>query len=125
MSERTDADKLAERIVDRDFLVGPDDVKMLARQLLRRREVIDRLENRLMEMSDNTLDLINANRDSILRIHEDGVRRIGKVLRKTRTERGIEALGACDVQLVCRILDAINSFHPMHGESWSGWPEGT
>jgi hypothetical protein len=121
MSERTDADKLAHRLLDEPFfwvcpLADPDDdLRMLSRQLLRRREVIERLEKRLMELSDDTADLINANRDTILRITEEGLRRVERLL--------LRHGGIPDVTKALLVIEAVNMFHPMHGESWCGWPK--
>lgn len=115
MSERTDADKLARRLLDEPNADPDDDLRMLSRQLLRRGEVIERLEKRLGEMCDGTADLVNANRDTILRIHEEGLRRIRKLL-----ECGNPAQY---IALMLKIIEAVNTFHPMHGESWSGWPQ--
>lgn len=109
MSERTDADRLAKRLLDEPDADPDDDLRMLSRQLLRRREVITRLEKRVASQCNGTLDLINANREAILRVHEEGLRRIRLVLNDARK---IEA-----------IIHAVNLFHPMHEESWSGWPE--
>src|SRR5437870_182814 len=78
MGERADTDKLAERLLDEPNADPDDDLRMLSRQLLRRREKIERLEKRLAEISDNTLDLINANRDTILQIHEQGLQKLKK-----------------------------------------------
>lgn len=119
MSERSDCDRLADKLLDEPNADPDDDLRMLSRQLLRRREVIERLEKRLVEMSDNTLDLVHANRDSMLRIAEEALRRISVVVKKARDG----TTGVCDYQFIYRILEAANTFHPMHGESWKGWPE--
>lgn len=113
MSERTDADKLAERLLNEPYADPDDDLRMLSRQLLRRREVIERLEKTLGEQQDSTRDMIHANRDTILRIHEEGVRRIQRV-----AGRG------GDSTLILAIIEAVIRFHPMHGENFS-WPAGT
>lgn len=114
MSERADADRLAERLLNEPNADPDDDLRILARQLLRRREVIERLEKRLAKMSDDTLDLINANRDAILRIAEEGLRRVRKLL---------DSDDAAAKRLAIKTIEAVNTFHPMHGESWGGWPE--
>ena len=95
-----------------------DDLRLLARQLLRRRDVIDKLEKELVRRSDDTLDLINANRDIILRIHEEGLAKISKLLIGGGNQHDAEKLVH-----IGKILHAISVFHPMHGESWIGWPE--
>jgi hypothetical protein len=61
---------------------------------------------------DPYADLIAANRDEILRVHQEAVSCCRRCLR-----RG-------DVELALQILHALNLFHPMHGESWRGFPEG-
>ena len=58
-------------------------------------------------------DLIQANRDELLRKHEEAVQRVRK-----RLESG-------DTRGALAVLDALRLFHPMHCESWCGWPEGT
>jgi hypothetical protein len=58
---------------------------------------------------DPTDDLIHANRDALLDVFQEGVRRAGK------------ALANGDADLAQRILQAANGFHPMHAESFS-WP---
>ena len=122
MSERTDADNIAEGLCNdpiplNPYLISRDVVLMLARQLLRRREIIERLENRLEESLDPTADLINANRDAILKIYEEGIRRIGKLVTHQGNRSDSEKMLSID-----KILHAVNTFHPMHGESFS-WPE--
>jgi hypothetical protein len=118
MSERTEADKLARRLLDETGVDPDDELRMLSRQLLRRGEVVDRLQNHLGEIQDGTRDLINANRDMILEIHQEGFRLIKNQLSQIS--------GNADrVRLIEKIFHAIDSFHPMHGESWVGWPEGS
>ncbi len=135
MSERTDTDKLAERLLSDDgSSIFPDDsLKILSRQLLRRREVIERMEKHLAEMQDPTLDMIHANRDAILRIHDEGLSRVRKKLEYLAT-----SLAQSDspppivikdleehARLALKIIAAAMEFHPMHGESWSSWPPGS
>ncbi len=131
MSERTDAIHLANKLLEEPNTDPDDDLRMLSRQLLRRCETIDRLEKHLAALQDSTLDMINANRDTILRIHEDGLRRLTK-----QCEILYISLSQSDspppivikdlreqARLALKIIEAINTFHPMHGESWIGWPE--
>lgn len=113
MGERTESLKLAERLLNEPNCDPDDDLRVLSRQLIRRAEVIARLEKALQEAQDPHGDLVNANRDVILRFHEDAVRRIRKCLR-----RG-------DVPTALLVIERLNQFHPMHGESWKGWPEGS
>lgn len=64
-------------------------------------------------------DLIAANRDEMLKMHEEAVRRLRACL---------DPVTICpdpQVRMAIRILDALRLFHPMHGESWQGWPEGS
>lgn len=58
-------------------------------------------------------DLVNANRDTILRITEKGLRRV------------VRCLKAGDIPTALKVIEAVNTFHPMHGESWIGWPKGS
>ena len=116
MSERTDADKLANKLLDEPYADPDDDLRMLSRQLLRRREVIERLEKSLVEQQDPTHDLIEANHDTILQMHEEAVRRLREILDPVLV--GAES----QVRQAIAVLDALNQFHPMHGESWCGWP---
>jgi hypothetical protein len=117
MSERTDADKLANRLLDEPNADPDDDLRMLSRQLLRRNEVIDKLKKALVDQQDPTRDMIEANRDSIFRKHEEAVRLIGKVLVGGGNKHDAEKL-----VYIGKVLHALNTFHPMHGESWIGWP---
>jgi hypothetical protein len=54
---------------------------------------------------------VQANRDQKLKIAQEALSRVRR------------ALDQSSVELARRILDAENLFHPMHGESWKGWPE--
>ena len=63
-------------------------------------------------------DLIQANRDTILQMHEEAARRIGKVLVGGGNQHDAEKL-----VYIGKVLHALSVFHPMHGESWCGWPE--
>lgn len=65
---------------------------------------------------DPYADLINANRDEMLRKHEEAVQRVRKCLEPVKNSVG----SAFDA---LKVLDALSLFHPMHGESWKGWPE--
>jgi hypothetical protein len=112
MAEHRDAELLAQRVLERPSADPDDDLALLARQFLRRGEVVAKLKARLAESrGDPMLDMIHANRDAILQITEEGLRRVKKCL-----EMG-------DVPKALRVIEAVNTFHPMHGESWGGWPE--
>ena len=125
MTERQEADALAERLLDVPNADPDDDLRVLSRQLLRRREVIERLEKDLAARCDDTLDMINANRDTILRIHEEGLKRIASIVLESvdKEAKAVNALGAANVMLILKVIEAVQTFHPMHGESWKGWPE--
>ena len=72
-------------------------------------------------MSDPMDDLINANRDELLRMHEEAVRRVRKRLKAALVDTEAWSKGIEDA---LAIFDALSLFHPMHAESWKGWPEG-
>lgn len=111
MNEREEAIRLANKILDRPYDDPDDDLAILSRQLLRSQEVIEKLKADLAASYDPMGDLIQANRDSILRVHEEGLRRVKKCLE------------VCDGAKALKVIEAINTFHPMHCESWGGWPE--
>jgi broad specificity phosphatase PhoE len=135
MSELTDSLKLAQRLLNEPGVDPDDDLRTLSRQLLRRQEVVERLQSELSERYDGTLDLVHANRDSILRIHEEGLRKLAKLVQYVvgsleQSQTGeVPPIVIKDVvshgRVARAVIEAINSFHPMHGESWSGWPEGS
>jgi hypothetical protein len=56
-------------------------------------------------------DLIASNQEAIIHVLREALRRIRA------------ALDAGDVPLARRVIDAAGLYHPMHGESWAGWPE--
>ena len=116
MSERTEAEMLANRVLDRPYADPDDDLAILARQFLRCRETVERQEKALQAVdweAKGYADLVNANRDTILRITEEGLRRV------------VRCLKAGDISTALKVIEAVNTFHPMHGESWIGWPEGS
>jgi hypothetical protein len=118
MSERTDADKLARKLLEEPGADPDDDFRMLARQLLRRKELIGRMEKQIIANLDSTGDLVNANRDIILEKHQEAVRRVRRLLTRV-------PLTTAHMVTAVLVLDALGEFHPMHGESWAGWPEGS
>ena len=65
------------------------------------------------EEYDPYADLIASNQEEILRVHQEAIRRVSRLL-----DRG-------DVALAKMVLFAVNQFHPMHIDSWAGWPEGS
>ena len=122
MSERSDADRLARKLLDESMADPDDDLRMLSRQLLRRGEVITRLEKALSDQQDPTLDMINANRDIILSKHEEAVRLIRGCLKVIDGDKsGMRFVTESQCKRIGAIIDALNQFHPMHGESWCGW----
>lgn len=113
MSEREDAIKLANHLLDVPNVDPDDDLRMLSRQLLRHVEIIEQYKKESANHYDPMKYLIEANRDEILRKHEEAVRRIQRCLK-----RG-------EYDLADKVIEALWKFHPMHCESWCGWPEGT
>jgi uncharacterized protein HemY len=60
---------------------------------------------------DPYADLITANQEAIVRTLREALRRVRA------------ALDAGDVPLARRVIDAADLYHPMHPESFPGWPE--
>ncbi len=114
MSERSDAIKLANELID-DSCASYNEY-LLAKELLRRGEVIDTLTNDLMQLQDPMGDMINANRDSILKKHEEAIQLIANLLQSNIDDSDLE-------DEIRAILKALSQFHPMHDESWQGWPK--
>lgn len=115
MSERTDALKLAHRLLDEPNIDPDDDLRVLARQLVRRTEQLEAMHRKFRELDWEGVamrDMINANRDEMLKKHEEAVSMVQR------------ALSTSDTVTASRVLKALNLFHPMHPESWPGWPEG-
>ncbi len=121
-TELADAIKLANKILDRPSGDPDDELAMLSRQLLRSREIVDKQEAAIKEFYqkeyDPYSDLIEANRGTILRMHEQAAKLIGDVLIGGGTGHESEKL-----VYIGKVLHALSVFHPMHGESWIGWPE--
>jgi prephenate dehydrogenase len=59
---------------------------------------------------DPYADLIASNQEAIIRTLREALRRVRA------------ALDAGDVPLARRVIDAAGLYHPMHPESWAGWP---
>lgn len=126
MSEKTEALNLAERLLNEPNADPDDDLRVLSRQLLRKAELVDRLQKDLGERCDGTLDMIHANRDSILAMHENAIRRIRGCLKRIEADKtGMRFPTEHQCDLIGKIIDALNVFHPMYGESWPGWPQGS
>jgi uncharacterized protein HemY len=60
---------------------------------------------------DPYADLIASNQEEIIRVLREGLCRVRA------------ALDAGDVPLARRVINAASAYHPMHPESWAGWPE--
>lgn len=76
------------------------------------------------EEYDPYADLIEANRDQLLRMHQEAVRRVGACLCRATADDGQLSVWHY-ITVAQKILDALNTYHPMHCESWCGWPEGS
>jgi DnaJ-domain-containing protein 1 len=117
--EQRNAVKVASQIINRPSTNPGDDLALLAQKVVKQDEAIERLEAALVASQDPTRDLITANRDTILEMHEEAVRRIQKALKQGAV---IGTMNSC--VLILMILAALGRFHPMD-ESWDGWPEGS
>lgn len=60
---------------------------------------------------DPYADVIAGNQESIIRVLREALTRIQSALATGR------------YGLARRIIEAANKYHPMHEESWCGWPE--
>jgi hypothetical protein len=60
---------------------------------------------------DPYADLIASNQDEIIRVLREALRRVRA------------ALDTGNVPLAKRVIDAAGLYHPMHPESWTGWPD--
>jgi hypothetical protein len=93
-----------------------------ANELERMQAVIDKQESEIKSHYQNECDpyadLIEANRDAMLKIHEEAVKRIGKVLIGGGDRHDAEKL-----IYIGKVLHALSVFHQMHCETWKGWPE--
>lgn len=76
-------------------------------------------EAKLVSMLDPTADLINANRDIILEKHEEAIQLIANITKPV----GSSAFSYNLATRINSILKALGNFHPMHEESWEGWPK--
>jgi hypothetical protein len=116
MSEFEEAIVLAERILDTPNKDPDDSESMLARQFLRSVE----RERR----GDPTADLIHSNRDAMLEKHEQAVSRVRCCLTEGLADKsGMRYRLERECKTAMAVLDALSLFHPMHCESWKGWPE--
>jgi hypothetical protein len=84
-----------------------------------------RKENAMLrEEHDPYADLIAANRDELLRMHQEAARRVGACLCRATDDSGQLSVWH-HIEVAQAVLDALNTFHPMHAENWCGWPEGS
>ncbi len=127
MSEKEEAVKLANQLLDEPNVDPDDNLRVLSRQLLRARETVERQERALQAVdwnASNERDLIESNRDQILEVHREAVQRVARLLEQsTKSVSWNETTRLICVALL--VLDRLNQFHPMHCESWAGWPEGS
>lgn len=129
LSEREQALALAKKLMDdTDSHPGidpDDDLRLLSRQLLRGQEIIDQMHKNLQEVDWNGMAeraLINANRDQIFEKHKEAIRRVSNLLDRVgglTTEAATKHL----VGTARLVIRSLNLFHPMHTESWCGWPK--
>lgn len=82
-----------------------------------------KLAQRLLDEpnADPDLDMIHANRDEILRKHEEAI----QLIRSACCNHGKLAFPNSDRTLaviyIREVIDALSMFHPMH--EWQGWPK--
>lgn len=122
MSERKRVLKLAHRLLDVPYADPDDDVRTLARELVRAHETIDRLKADFAASYDPMADVIQGNRDAILKMHEEAVRQVRKALEFGAAHALLDGYCSRAIGHALAVLNALNLFHPMHGESWAGWP---
>ena len=118
-SEKQEAIALANRLLNVPSADPDDDLRLLSRQFLRSLEIVDRQEQALQAVDwegQQTSELIQANRDTILQVHEKAVCLIKSAL---ISDKLVEK----KLTYINEVLRALSLFHPMHGESWCGWPE--
>lgn len=121
------------QLLGRSLSDNTEDYEALMQDLEKRRKVfreakglqekVDHLNKQLASLyqEQGMDDLIQANRDEILRKHQEAVRLIAPLL--IMGGSGPETMTK-KIAHVGEILHALNSFHPMHAESWQGWPKG-
>ena len=117
MTEFEETVQLANRLLDEPYADPDDGLRMLSRQFLRQVEAVSKLKENLVKQLDPMGDLIQANRDEILKKHEEAVTLISSVFRGGRGQTAESKLG-----YILKVLEALNTFHPMHAETWCGWP---
>lgn len=111
-TERQTAIALAHRTLTNPIADPDDDMMILSRQLLRAQETLDRLKLE-RDHYDPMRDVIDSNRDALLRKNEEAVYLIRQALDIHNNPR----------LYIVTVLDALSLFHPMHPESWAGFPE--
>lgn len=113
ITERQEAILLANKILERPNADPDDDLALLSRQFLREVE-------KSLESYDPMKDLIHSNRDEVLKKHEEAICLIRQCM-------DVDYSSLIVMENRCRrvisILNALSTFHPMHGESWKGFPK--
>ncbi len=125
MSEKEEAYKLADRLLDVPNADPDDELRVLSRQLLRHKEWLEKMHEQLQAVDWNaagTRDLVNANRDAVVEKLAEGLHRVKKEMDKPREGRLAAAMTDA-IFCIVAIVDAALSFHPMHADSWCGWPK--
>jgi hypothetical protein len=122
MTEFEETKLLANHVLERSMADPDDDLAMLSRQFLRQVETVERLKADLIRLHDPMGDLVHANRDEILRKHEEAARKVRTILERSRKDTRAWSVS---IDEALSVLDALNQFHPMHADSWCGWPDET
>ncbi len=125
--EQRNALRVAKQVLDQPAANPTDDLALLAQKVAKQDEAIAKLERALVAQQDPHRDLVNANRDTILAMHEEAIRRLRRCLRRgLGFDSGVPGglMGGLEVQLktMIEVFDALDQFHPMH-EDWVGFPK--
>lgn len=65
-------------------------------------------------------DLVSANRDVILKRHEEAIARLRKALEAAKQHGWVQD----HIEMGLAIINALSLYHPMN-DTWPGWPEGS
>ena len=98
---------------------------VIAKALLCAYKELKRLRRVLYEsINGQQMDnLIDANRDELLKKHQEAVSLVQRVVEQSREPNGAcTAIGAFGTLYLYQVLTALSKFNPMHAESWDGWP---
>ena len=124
MTEKQEAIIKANKFMEEPNVDPDDDLVMMSRQFLRAQEVIEVQHRHLVELQDPMKDMVNANRDTILKKHEEAITMIRRCVDRAEADKsGMKYGMEAQILMIGRILTSLSAFHPMHGESWKGWPE--